>query len=139
MAKKDMNNEKKKNNFSKELAAEMKKVTWPTFKQLVTNTSGVISIVLIVAIIVFILDVCFENLNRFGVENLKTLVASEQGESQDNQDNEDETQEETDTTLDEDGVLMTEDGTVIEPDVTSDSETNTEQTEQQTTNEVDQQ
>ena len=77
MAKKDMNKEKNKNNFFKELKSELKKVTWPTLKKLVNNTSAVISIVLIVCAIVFVLDVCFENLNRLGIERLKTLVASD--------------------------------------------------------------
>ena len=45
MAKKDMNKEKNKNNFFKELKSELKKVTWPTLKKLVNNTSAVISIV----------------------------------------------------------------------------------------------
>ena len=36
------------------------------------------SIVLIVSVIVFVLDVCFENLNKFGVENLKSVVSSEE-------------------------------------------------------------
>lgn len=76
MAKKDVNNEKK-NNFSKELKSEMRKVTWPTFKELVNSTSAVISIVIIVSVIVFILDVCFENLNKFGVEKLKAFVSDE--------------------------------------------------------------
>ena len=77
MANKDVNKEKNKNNFLKELKSELKKVTWPTLKKLVNNTSAVISIVLIVCAIVFVLDVCFENLNRLGIERLKTLVASD--------------------------------------------------------------
>jgi len=75
MAKNDMKKDNK--NFGKELKSELKKVTWPTFKELVNNTSAVISIVVIVAAIVFILDVCFENLNKFGVEKLKKLVSSD--------------------------------------------------------------
>lgn len=78
MAKKEKNKEKNKNNFAKDLKAELKKVTWPTFKKLVNNTFAVISIVLIVSVIVFVLDVCFENLNKFGVENLKSVVSSEE-------------------------------------------------------------
>lgn len=77
MAKKDINNDKQKNNFSKELKAEMKKVTWPTLKELVNSTSAVIAIVIIVATIVFVLDVCFENLNKFGVEKLKSVVSTD--------------------------------------------------------------
>lgn len=77
MAKKDVNKEKNKNNFFKELKSELKKVTWPTLKKLVNNTSAVISIVLIVCVIVFVLDVCFENLNSLGIERLKKLVSSD--------------------------------------------------------------
>lgn len=96
MAKKENSNEKSKNNFFKELKSELKKVTWPTFKKLVNNTSAVISIVLIVSVIVFILDVCFENLNKFGVGKIKTLVSTET-----------ENVEETDETTDsEDGVEL---------------------------------
>lgn len=76
MAKKDINKDKKKSNFFKELKSELKKVTWPTFKKLVNNTSAVIAVVLIVSIIVFVLDVCFENLNDFGVGKIKSLVSS---------------------------------------------------------------
>lgn len=96
MAKKENSNEKSKNNFFRELKSELKKVTWPTFKKLVNNTSAVISIVLIVSVIVFILDVCFENLNKFGVGKIKTLVSTET-----------ENVEETDETTDlEDGVEL---------------------------------
>ncbi len=77
MAKKDVNKDKKKNNFFKEVKTELKKVTWPTFKKLVNNTLAVVSIVLILSAIVFILDVCFENLNKFGVEKLKSVVSNE--------------------------------------------------------------
>lgn len=75
MAKKELNKEKNKN-FGKELKSELKKVSWPTFKQLVNNTTAVITIVLIVSAIVFVLDVCFESLNDFGIGKLKALVSS---------------------------------------------------------------
>lgn len=78
MAKKEINKDKKTKNFGKELKSELKKVSWPTFKQLVNNTLAVISIVVIVAAIVFVLDVCFESLNNFGIEKLKSLVSSEE-------------------------------------------------------------
>ena len=47
MAKKDVMKDKK-NNFGKELKSELKKVTWPSFKQLVNNTYAVVAIVLII-------------------------------------------------------------------------------------------
>ena len=82
MANKEVNKEKKKNNFFKELKAELKKVSWPTPKKLVNNTSAVISIILIVAAIVFVLDVCFENLNEFAIGTLKGLVSANTEEVQ---------------------------------------------------------
>ena len=67
--------------FFKEFKAELKRVSWPTPKQLVNNTVAVISIVLIVCAIVFVLDVIFESLNTYGVEKLKALVTSSSSET----------------------------------------------------------
>ena len=69
---------KTKKHFFKDVKAELKKVIWPTKKQLVNNTVAVISIVLIVGIAVFVLDVCLEKINSFGVNKLKTIVQSTQ-------------------------------------------------------------
>ena len=69
---------KDKKSFAKDFKAELKKVTWPTPKQLVNNTTAVVVIVLITAIIVFVLDIIFENANKYGVDKLKTIVANEQ-------------------------------------------------------------
>ena len=114
MAKKEINKDSKK--FGKELKSELKTVTWPTFKELVSSTSAVISIVLIVGIIVFVLDVCFENLNKFGVEGLKAVVSSNTEETSD----EEVTDESTDT----------DDSSIDLVDVNSDENT-------ETTNETD--
>ena len=72
----------KKGNFLKEFKAELKRVSWPTFKQLVNNTTAVIAIVLLTAVIVFVLDVIFENLNNYGVGKLKALVTSSQSSNE---------------------------------------------------------
>ena len=69
--------EEEKKSFFKDFKAELKKVIWPTPKQLVNNTVAVITIVLITAIIVFVLDFTFEKLNTYGVNNLKKMVKSE--------------------------------------------------------------
>jgi len=67
---------KEKKHFFKNFKAELKKVIWPTPKQLVNNTIAVITIVLITAVIVFALDFVFENLNTNGVNKLKELVGT---------------------------------------------------------------
>lgn len=71
---------KDKRHFFKDVKAELKKVIWPTPKQLLNNTLAVIASVLIVGVIVFLLDLCFEKINTFGVEKLKTIVQSSQNE-----------------------------------------------------------
>ena len=71
---------KDKRHFFKDVKAELKKVIWPTPKQLLNNTLAVIASVLIVGVIVFLLDLCFEKINNFGVEKLKTIVQSSQNE-----------------------------------------------------------
>ena len=69
---KENNNKDNKNkkSFFKGLKAELKKVIWPTPKQLVNNTIAVITIVLMTTLIVFVLDLAFESLNKYGIDKL---------------------------------------------------------------------
>lgn len=66
--------EKNRRSFFKDFKAEIKKVIWPTPKQLVNNTVAVISIVLVTSALVFILDFVFDAANTFGVEKLKSVL-----------------------------------------------------------------
>lgn len=61
--------------FMKDFKAELKKVVWPTSKQMVNNVVAVITIVLITAAIVFVLDLAFDALNEYGINKLKKNVA----------------------------------------------------------------
>ena len=57
--------EKKENkSFFKDFKAELKRVVWPTPKQLVNSTIAVVTMVLVIGIIVFGLDMVFELLNK---------------------------------------------------------------------------
>ena len=76
MAKKEKKEAKQRNNYFKEMKAELKKVVWPTPKELVNNTIAVIAFVLIIAIIVFVLDFCFDGLNNYGITRLQEKVQS---------------------------------------------------------------
>ena len=81
MAKKDNKTKKQeisknKKSFFKDFKAELKKVVWPTPKQLVNSTVAVITIVLITAVIVFVLDVIFEAANKHGVERIKEVITT---------------------------------------------------------------
>lgn len=67
---------KDKTSFFKSFKAELKKVSWPTPKQLVNNTTAVIVIVLILAAIVFVLDFAFEAANKYGIDKIKQSVIS---------------------------------------------------------------
>ena len=74
---KDVKEKKQKNtSYFKEMKTELKKVVWPTPKELLNNTIAVIAFVLIIAIIVFILDLCFDNLNKYGITRLQERVQS---------------------------------------------------------------
>lgn len=78
------NNKEKKHSF-RDFKAELKKVIWPTPKQLINNTIAVVSIVLVTAIIVFALDFAFENANKFTVNKLKQVVESKATSKEDAQ------------------------------------------------------
>ena len=62
--------------FMKDVKAELKKVTWPTSKQMVNNVTAVLVIVLVTAAIVFCLDFVFGAMNKYGVDKLKEHVQS---------------------------------------------------------------
>ena len=67
---------KNKKHFMKDFKAELKRVIWPTPKQLLNNTVAVITVVLITAAIVFVLDLAFESMNTYGIEKLKEMVGT---------------------------------------------------------------
>ena len=108
--KKDVSKKDNKS-FFKEFKAELKRVSWPTLKQLVNSTTAVITIVLVISAIVFVLDVIFETLNTYGVGKLKALVTSSSSE----------------TVEVEDGVVD-ETGDSNEAEVTDDAQATTEDT-----------
>ena len=124
MPKKEVKNNKKENSknkksFFKDFKAELKRVVWPTPKQLVNNTVAVITIVLITAAIVFVLDLAFESLNKYGVDKVKESITQLDDQSTDN------TTSENNTTTDEN--TTSEDNTVTDESATNEaSETNTE-------------
>ncbi len=87
MAKKEVKSTKKENSknkksFFKDFKAELKKVIWPTPKQLFNSTVAVITIVLVTAAIVFVLDIAFESMNKYGVEKIKSSIAVNTSNSQ---------------------------------------------------------
>ena len=87
MAKKEKKDAKQKSSYFKEMKAELKKVVWPTPKELVNNTVAVIVFVLVIAIIVFVLDFCFDNLNKYGITRLQEKVQSSFQTTNDSDDN----------------------------------------------------
>ena len=114
MAKNESKNENKvKKHFFKDFKAELKKVIWPTPKQLVNNTVAVVVIVLITAAIVFVLDAVFDLGNKYGITQLQSIV-NEKFNSEENHNHEEENNEESTST---------------EGETTNDENTTTENTE----------
>ena len=112
MAKKEKEvNKKQKGHFFKDMKAELKKVIWPSPKQLANNTLAVIAFTLLLAVIVFVLDVCFDAINKNGVVALQEKVKSSYSannttdentssdEDETNEDSEVEDEEENDTAV----------------------------------------
>ena len=77
VTKKENKENNNKKHFFKDFKAELKKVIWPTPKQLVNNTIAVITIVLITAVIVFALDLVFELANDYGINKLRDVIATQ--------------------------------------------------------------
>lgn len=119
--KKVKENSKNKKSFFKGFKAELKKVIWPTPKQLINNTVAVITIVLITALIVFVLDLAFESMNKYGVDKLKEVISNTnsvtENATQDNTTSDDGTTSENETSnttenqTTEDNTASNEEGT----------------------------
>ena len=92
---KDAKNKKENKRFLKDFKAELKKVIWPTPKQLLNNTVAVITIVLITAVIVFALDSVFKLMNTYGINKIKEAVDARNEVSDESVDEESEVEEET--------------------------------------------
>ena len=123
MAKNESKNENKvKKHFFKDFKAELKKVIWPTPKQLVNNTIAVVTIVLITAVIVFALDAVFDLGNKYGITKLQSIV-----DEKFNNDGE----EEHDHSHDEgqEGTTSTDENTTTEGEKTAEENNTTENTE----------
>ena len=122
MAKVESKNDSKvKKHFLRDFKAELKKVIWPTSKQLVNNTVAVVTIVLITAVIVFALDAVFDLGNKYGITKLQSIVYE-------NFNREEESSEETSSTDNQ----ATEEGDVAtEGDTTKENEENSVEEQQQ--------
>ena len=87
VSKNDKKQKKENKHFFKDFKAELKRVIWPTPKQLVNNTVAVIVIVLITAVIVFALDLIFEIVNKQGINRVKDFVESHKQQDSNNEAN----------------------------------------------------
>ena len=131
MAKKEANNQKEnsknKRSFFKDFKAELKKVNWPTPKQLINNTTAVVTIVIITAAIVFVLDLAFETLNKHGVEKIKQVITTNSETVDNNQSNEtNNTTDETTTNENSEETPTNSENTEISNEGNNETETNTE-------------
>ena len=101
---------KNKRHFFKDFKAELKKVVWPTPKQLLNSTVAVITIVLVCALIVFVLDMSFEAINKFGINKLQETLRNKYSNTVENTTSENNDEASSETTVNN----TTEDATVEE-------------------------
>lgn len=79
--KKTIKSDSNQKKWFKDFRAELKKIIWPSKKQLWENTAVVISMVVIVSVIIFLLDLGFKALNELevkGAESLKNKISTSQ-------------------------------------------------------------
>ena len=117
---KDSKEKKDKKHFFKDFKAELKKVIWPTPKQVANNTVAVITIVIITAVIVFALDFIFEAINTYGIDNIRALVRNNTETVQEVSENED------GSNLEENSNEESEENNVEENDEPNEEQTTTE-------------
>lgn len=99
---KEKNKENKvKKHFFKDFKAELKKVIWPTPKQLTNNTMAVVAIVVIVGVIVFALDVVFEAGQKHLIAPAQSYMVEKFGEEEKAEENKEEHNHEAENTTSE--------------------------------------
>ena len=116
MAKKESKSNKENKHFFKDFKAEIKKVIWPSPKQLVNNTVAIVAMVIIVSAIVFVLDLGFDAANKYGLTNLQKAVqtntvdntTTDNSEDETNTTNSEESSEDTEVTTTETESTETE-------------------------------
>ncbi len=113
---------KNKKSFFKGFKAELKKVSWPTPKQLINNTIAVIIIVIVTGLIVIGLDIVFEFASSKGVEGIKGLISE-------NENTVEEQNVETDTNVVDENNVNTENVEGTENVTTTENVDNTVQTD----------
>ena len=120
--------------YFKGVKVEMKKVVWPTSKQMVNNVTAVITIVLLTAAIVFVLDVIFDMGNKYGISNLQNIVNEKYNSEEEKTDNTDNGEESTDgeENLEEENTA-TEETTAEETDTTEPNAEDASTTDETTT------
>lgn len=75
-------NEKERKTFFKDFKAELKKVTWPTAKQLAVKTVTVIAVVVIIAALVFVLDIGFEKGYEFVITKTSNAIQKDENKNE---------------------------------------------------------
>lgn len=63
--------DKNKKRWFKDFKAELKKVNWPTGKELFNNTAVVLMVVIVVSVLIFVLDLAFGALTKFEVKQIE--------------------------------------------------------------------
>lgn len=124
MAKKEMKKDNKaKSSYFKDMKAELKKVIWPTPKQLASNTAAVIAFTVIIAVIVFVLDLCFDTLHKNAITPLQEKIQSSYSSK-----NQEENTTSDDTSNEENATNTTESENT-ENDTNTEAESNVENSE----------
>jgi len=127
---KEKNKENKvKKHFFKDFKAELKKVIWPTPKQLVNNTIAVVVIVVVIGAIVFALDAVFDAVNKYGLTKLQTYVVEQFGEDEEEsgEEDSDETNESEGETTENTETEGTTENTATEENTTDGNTTESDQ------------
>ena len=75
-AKKSVKKSVKKDSKLSGFRAELKKVIWPKGRQLFENTVVVVSMVIVVSVLIFVLDLTFRGMKDFEVKQLNKVITS---------------------------------------------------------------
>ena len=106
------NKNKEKKHFFKGLKSELKKVIWPTSKQVTNSTIAVITLVVVITLIVLVLDFCLKQIDDLAINRLRTkytntqVIDTETTSETSEEADDNETSEDSSQDVEEDDVIV---------------------------------
>ena len=103
----EVKEKKQKGSYFKDMKTELKKVVWPTPKEHLNSTVSVLAFVVIITVIVFVLDLGFDALNKYGITRLQETIRTSLSPEEETEGEEEQTKTESEIEVETENTTET--------------------------------